>query len=52
MSEAVEKAQEQAAGAVETSDFSSLLKKEFKPQTDRMAQDVEDAVATLAQQAA
>lgn len=40
-----------AAAAVETSDFASLLNKEFKPQTTRAKEDIEQAVATLAQQA-
>ncbi len=40
-----------AATAVETSDFASLLNKEFKPQTTRAKEDIEQAVATLAQQA-
>jgi type VI secretion system protein ImpC len=35
----------------DTNDFSSLLQKEFKPQTDRMKQDVESAVNVLARQA-
>jgi type VI secretion system protein ImpC len=40
-----------AAAAVETSDFTSLLNKEFKPQTTRAKEDIEQAVMTLAQQA-
>ncbi len=39
------------AGTVEASEFASLLKKEFKPQTDRAREEVESAVLTLAQQA-
>ena len=35
----------------ETSDFASLLTKEFKPQTDRAREEVESAVRTLAAQA-
>src|SRR4051812_7245677 len=49
-------AEQQKAGqvAVETadgSDFASLLNKEFKPQSTRAREEVESAVATLAQQA-
>ena len=36
---------------METSDFRSLLQKEFKPKGDRMREAVEDAVSTLAGQA-
>jgi type VI secretion system protein ImpC len=36
---------------LETSDFNSLLKKEFKPQTDKAKEAVESAVRTLAEQA-
>ena len=46
--------QEQAGAAVETvafDDFSELLKKEFKPTSDARASRIEQAVATLAQQA-
>jgi type VI secretion system protein ImpC len=52
MAEATEKSA--ATGAVATaegSDFTSLLNKEFKPQTDRAREEVETAVLTLAQQA-
>lgn len=35
----------------ETSEFASLLQKQFKPQTDRARDEVESAVRTLAQQA-
>src|SRR5215471_19622195 len=38
-------------GAVEASDFDSLLKKEFKPKTDEAKEAVERAVRTLAEQA-
>jgi type VI secretion system protein ImpC len=51
MSEASQKEQSLGQVALETSDFSALLNKEFKPQTDRMRQDVESAVNTLARQA-
>jgi type VI secretion system protein ImpC len=49
-------AQEQKAGLVteqafETNEFASLLNKEFKPQSERAREEVETAVATLAQQA-
>ena len=44
--------QEQAgAGALEVTDFDSLLKKEFKPKTDEAKEAVEWAVRTLAEQA-
>jgi type VI secretion system protein ImpC len=52
MSEALQN--QQALGqttTLDTSDFASLLNKEFKPQTDRMRQDVESAVNVLARQA-
>ncbi len=39
------------ASTGETSDFASLLTKEFKPQTDRAREEVESAVRTLAAQA-
>jgi len=42
---------EGAEGAVEESDFSSLLNKEFKPRTDNAKTAIESAVGTLAQQA-
>lgn len=42
---------DQEAPAALESDFSSLLQKEFKPRTDRMAEEVEDAVKTLAEHA-
>ena len=37
--------------AIEAGDFSSLLRKEFKPKTDEAREAVEQAVKTLAQQA-
>ncbi len=40
-----------AIGAVETNDFDSLLRKEFKPKTDEAKDAVERAVRTLAEQA-
>lgn len=41
-----------AQGAVaETDDFTALLRKEFKPQTDRAREEVESAVLTLAREA-
>jgi type VI secretion system protein ImpC len=48
-----EKAQEsQAQGeTIEASEFSSLLKKQFKPKSDRAREAVETAVKTLAEQA-
>ena len=51
MSEAFQKEQSLGETTTETSDFSALLQKEFKPQTDRMRQDVESAVSVLARQA-
>ena len=51
MSEATQKDQALGQTTLETSDFSALLNKEFKPQTDRMRQDVESAVNVLARQA-
>jgi len=48
------KAKKQAEAQVETletSDFSSLLDKEFKPKTERAKEAVENAVKTLAEQA-
>jgi len=47
---AEEQKQQQAGGvAVEASEFSSLLKKEFKPKSDRAKEAVENAVQTLAE---
>jgi type VI secretion system protein ImpC len=40
-----------AIGAVEASDFDTLLRKEFKPKTDEAKEAVERAVRTLAEQA-
>ncbi len=51
---ATSKTQDDAQGQVETlesSDFSSLLDKEFKPKTERAKEAVENAVKTLAEQA-
>ena len=48
------KAQQEAPsviGAVEVSDFDTLLRKEFKPKTDEAKEAVERAVRTLAEQA-
>jgi type VI secretion system protein ImpC len=50
MSEALAQAQ-QEPGTLEMSDFSSLLQKEFKPQSDKAKESVEVAVRTLAEQA-
>jgi len=45
-----ETSEAQAEGqVVETSDFSSLLNKEFKPKSERAKEEVENAVATLAE---
>jgi type VI secretion system protein ImpC len=51
MAEATEKAQSPTAATLEGNEFTSLLSKEFKPQTDRAREEVETAVLTLAQQA-
>jgi type VI secretion system protein ImpC len=42
---------QQGTGTLEMSDFSSLLQKEFKPQSDKARESVEVAVRTLAEQA-
>ncbi|MDB5949993.1 MAG: tssC [Massilia sp.] len=41
----------QAGGTLEMSEFGSLLQKEFKPQSDKAKEAVENAVRTLAEQA-
>jgi type VI secretion system protein ImpC len=51
MNEALQKEQSLGQTTLDTNDFSALLNKEFKPQTDRMRQDVESAVSVLARQA-
>jgi type VI secretion system protein ImpC len=51
MNEATVTSKERSLAAVETSDFTSLLQKEFRPQTERARQDVEAAVFTLAKEA-
>src|SRR4051794_8431113 len=51
MSETSTEAQQGASGTLEMSDFSSLLQKEFKPQSDKAKEAVESAVRTLAEQA-
>ncbi|MGC4088545.1 MAG: type VI secretion system contractile sheath large subunit [Polyangiaceae bacterium] len=52
MSEATEKAASSGQTATaEGDDFTSLLRKEFKPQTDRAREEVESAVMTLAREA-
>ncbi|HEX3597206.1 MAG TPA: type VI secretion system contractile sheath large subunit [Polyangiaceae bacterium] len=43
--------QQPEAGTVQTSDFDSLLRKEFKPQTARAGEEITNAVHTLAAQA-
>jgi len=43
--------QEQVTEAVELGDFQQLLKKEFKPKTDRASEAIQSAVQTLAEQA-
>ncbi|MYN11027.1 type VI secretion system contractile sheath large subunit [Pseudoduganella aquatica] len=47
----ITEAQQGAAGTLEMSDFGSLLQKEFKPQSDKAKEAVENAVKTLAEQA-
>ena len=42
---------QQASGTLEMSEFGSLLQKEFKPQSDKAKEAVENAVRTLAEQA-
>jgi type VI secretion system protein ImpC len=42
---------EQGTATLEMSDFGSLLQKEFKPQSDKAKESVENAVRTLAEQA-
>ncbi|WEF34212.1 type VI secretion system contractile sheath large subunit [Pseudoduganella chitinolytica] len=42
---------QQESGVLEASDFSALLQKEFKPQSDKARESVEVAVRTLAEQA-
>lgn len=50
--EAQQDAQAEAqAETIESSEFSALLEKEFRPKTDKAREVVEDAVATLASQA-
>lgn len=48
---AVPHQQHTEAGAIETTEFSNLLSKEFKPKTDQARLAVENAVKTLAEQA-
>src|ERR1044071_4159648 len=42
--------QQQQVKTLEVGDFQSLLKKEFRPKTDRASEQVEAAVRTLAEQ--
>jgi type VI secretion system protein ImpC len=51
MNEMTQKTQNQPLAGVETSDFTALLQREFRPQTERARQDVESAVLTLASEA-
>ena len=48
--EQVEQAAASAAPAAESSDFTALLQREFKPKSDRAREEVETAVRTLAAQ--
>src|SRR5688500_1015834 len=50
MAEAKSADQQAAATTFEAGDFQNLLKKEFKPKTDRAREQVEAAVKTLAEQ--
>ena len=50
MADAKSAEQQQAATTAEVGDFQSLLKKEFRPKTDRAREQVEAAVKTLAEQ--
>jgi type VI secretion system protein ImpC len=50
MADAKSAEQQQSATTVEVGDFQSLLKKEFRPKTDRAREQVEAAVKTLAEQ--
>src|SRR5688500_9098432 len=43
--------QQSTVGTIEANEFDSLLKKEFKPETDEAKEAVERAVRTLAEQA-
>jgi type VI secretion system protein ImpC len=51
MTEMTLEGQQAAAAPLEMSDFSSLLQKEFKPQSDKARDAVQTAVRTLAEQA-
>ncbi|MEX2219529.1 MAG: type VI secretion system contractile sheath large subunit [Phycisphaerales bacterium] len=51
MAEANPQSQAQAGATIEINEFDSLLKKEFKPKTDRAKDAIETAVKTLAEQA-
>ena len=51
MAETQQTKPEAEAATAETSEFASLLQKQFKPQTERAKDAVETAVRTLAQQA-
>ncbi|HKQ68311.1 MAG TPA: type VI secretion system contractile sheath large subunit [Polyangiaceae bacterium] len=51
MSQETEKKTEAETGTLASNDFTALLQKEFKPQSDRAKEEVENAVMTLAQQA-
>ncbi len=46
-----QKEQQATAATMETSEFASLLSKEFRPQTDSAKSEIQSAVYTLAQQA-
>jgi type VI secretion system protein ImpC len=51
MAETSAEISQQGGATLEMSDFASLLQKEFKPQSDKAKESVENAVRTLAQQA-
>jgi len=50
MSDPTSDAQRQQGQTVDTADFAALLKKEFRPKTDRAREAVEQAVQTLSEQ--
>ena len=50
MAEAKAEGQEQAPEAIDPGEFEGLLKKEFRPKSDRAKAQVETAVQTLARQ--
>ncbi len=51
MSETSAESLQQSGATLEMSDFASLLQKEFKPQSEKANESVQNAVRTLAEQA-